>query len=324
MKAPGFWRDKESSLGVILSPLGWAYATATAWRLSHSDPWHPPVPVICVGNLTAGGTGKTPIVRDIVRRLIAAGRHPYILSRGYGGREMGPLRVDAAKHTAADVGDEPLLLAQDAPCWISANRAAGACAMVTADAGTIVMDDGLQNVTLAQDLRLVVADGAVGFGNERAIPAGPLRETVEAGLSRAHALIVVGEDKMELTTRFAKRVPVLQASLKPRDSAWLEGARVLGFAGIGRPEKFIETLRETGVDLAAFQGFPDHYPYGEDELLTLAREAERRKAQLVTTEKDWVRFTPEWRERIRPVPMTLQWQDESAIDALLAKVKAGA
>jgi tetraacyldisaccharide 4'-kinase len=316
VNAPAFWDDPDSALGKILSPLGALYAGATAWRLAHAKPWTASVPVICVGNLTAGGAGKTPVVRDLAARL----RNPAILSRGYGGREDGPLKVDPVKHSTADVGDEPLLLAQDAACWIAADRAAGAKAAVSDGAQIIVMDDGLQNPGLVQDLRLIVVDGPTGFGNRRAIPAGPLRESIAGGIARAHALIVVGEDRHSLAQEFGGRLPVLRAKLQPHDADRLSGLRVVAFAGIGRPAKFRDTLAEAGAAIAGFHGFADHHPYRDAELQTLAAEAERLGAALATTEKDWVRLTPKWRARVQPVKVTLRWDNETAIETLLDRV----
>ncbi|HTJ64427.1 MAG TPA: tetraacyldisaccharide 4'-kinase [Alphaproteobacteria bacterium] len=317
MNTPAFWYRPAGALAFALAPLGWIYAGTTAWRLAHGTPARLPVPVICVGNLTAGGTGKTPIVRDLAARLAARRRSPAILSRGYGGSERGPLKVDSALHQGADVGDEPLLLAGDAACWVAADRAEGGWAAVAGGADIVVMDDGLQNPALEQDLRLVVADGTAGFGNGRAIPAGPLRETVARGLARAHALIVVGEDRAGLAARFAGRLPILTAKLEPRDAGWLAGTRVAALAGIGQPGKFRETLIAAGAEIASFNTFPDHHFYSGAELDAFIADAERHKALPVTTEKDWVRLASEWRSRIRPVIVGLAWQRPAAIEALL-------
>ncbi len=318
MKSPAFWQDPGSPLGWLLAPLGWAYAGATAWRLAHADPWKAPVPVICVGNLTAGGAGKTPIVRDLTRRLRAAGRNAGILSRGYGGTEQGPLKVDPARHSASLVGDEPLLLARDAPCWVARDRAAGAKAMAADGIDLIVMDDGLQNPGLIQDLAIIVADGATGFGNGRAVPAGPLRESVDAGIGRAAALIVSGGDRRGLIQRFSSQVKTLQASVAIRET--LPSTPLLAFAGIGRPEKFRATLADAGANIVAFQSFADHHAYTPVELSSLADRAGELGAQLVTTEKDWVRLSAEWRHRIKPIAIDVVWSDEAAIAALLDRV----
>lgn len=318
MKSPAFWQDAGSPLGWLLAPLGWTYAAVTAWRLAHTRSWRAPVPVICVGNLTAGGAGKTPIVRDFARRLKASGRNVGVLSRGYGGRARGPLKVDPARHRADDVGDEPLLLAQDAPCWVARDRVAGAKAMIADGIDLIVMDDGLQNPGIAQDLAVIVADGAAGFGNGRAIPAGPLRETIEAGIRRAAALIVSGDDRSGLVDRFSGQIRILKAAVAIRDD--LPPAPLLAFAGIGRPEKFRATLANAGGNVVAFQSFADHHPYSQSELGALLNDASRLGAVLVTTEKDWIRLDPEWRSRIRPVAIDVVWSDEAAVTEVLGHV----
>jgi tetraacyldisaccharide 4'-kinase len=328
MKAPRFW-DKPGSLpGLLLAPLGWIYAKVTARCLARGRFWRAPVPVICIGNLTAGGAGKTPIVRDLADRLTQRGKRPAILTRGYGGRERGPLKVDPGHHRAADVGDEPLLLARNAPCWVAADRAAGAQAIAAAGARTgggadmILMDDGLQNPDLMQDFRLVVVDGESGFGNGRALPAGPLRERVSDGLARADAIIVMGEDRRGLASTFPATIPVLHARLKIPDAPWLVGAKIAAFAGIGRPEKFRKSLEEAGAHLADFQKFADHYHYTPPDLAHLADRADVLGARLVTTEKDWVRLTPDWRARIMPIPVAVIWQDETALNRLLDRIAA--
>jgi tetraacyldisaccharide 4'-kinase len=315
MKSPAFWQKHDTLAGLLLAPLGWAYAVVTAWRLANGNPWRAPVPVICVGNLTAGGAGKTPIVRDLARRLTARGYRPGILSRGYGGAARGPLKVDSARHDAALVGDEPLLLARDAACWVAKDRAQGALAMVADGVTVILMDDGLQNPSLHQDLRLIVVDGATGFGNFRPIPAGPLRESVFAGIARSDALIVSGEDRSNLSGGFSGQIKILQTSIAVRTG--LPSGRLVAFAGIGRPEKFRATLAAAGADITEFQAFADHHAYGEDELAKLSAIARRLGAQLVTTEKDWVRLNAEWRHIIKAIEIDIVWRDEAAIESLL-------
>jgi tetraacyldisaccharide 4'-kinase len=318
MKPPAFWDSPDSLLGRLLAPLGWAYAQTTAWRLAHGNPWRAPVPVICIGNLTAGGAGKTPIVRDLAMRLAAQGLRPAILSRGYGGRERGPLKVDPSRHDALQVGDEPLLLARDTPCWIARDRAEGARAIVAEGAGVILMDDGLQNPDLVQNLRIIVVDGATGFGNGRSIPAGPLREHIGAGIGRADAMIVVGKDERGLARDYSGKIAVLRLSTQIRNLE-LSGLKLVAFTGIGRPMKFHASLTEAGADVAEFRAFADHHPYSAAELESLAMRAETLGATLVTTEKDWVRLNPEWQNRIKAIPLFVDWEDEGALVSLLAK-----
>ena len=300
----------------LLQPLAWAHEAAGAARRAFTRPWRAPVPVICVGKVVAGGAGKTPVVLSLAQRLAARGAKPHILSRGYGGSASGPLRVDPARHTAAEVGDEPLLLAAAAPTWIARDRVAGARAAVAAGAGLILMDDGFQNPSLAKDLSLLVIDGSYGFGNGKVIPAGPLRESVAAALGRADAVVLMGADESGLAASVGA-VPVLAAKLVPVAGTSLDGP-VVAFAGIGRPEKFFRTVAEAGARLAATHGFPDHRPYDARALERLAAEAEAAGARLVTTEKDAVRLPPAWRARVTVLAVEVAWQDAAALDALLA------
>jgi len=307
--------------GRLLAPAGWLYAKATAWRLAHGHPWKAPVPVICVGNLTAGGAGKTPVVRDLAKRLRERGRNPAVLSRGYGGRESGPLEVEPGRHQAADVGDEPLLLARDTACWIAQDRAAGARAMIAKGIDVIIMDDGLQNTSLIQNLKLVVVDGITGFGNGHAIPAGPLREDIKAGIARADALIVIGDDKHGITETFSNQINCLQANVEVVDSASLSRIRFAAFAGIGRPEKFKASLIQAGADVLEFRGFADHHAFSEPEITRLIARAEELGVPLVTTEKDWVRLDPKWQSQINAIEINISWKDEAAVTSLLNTLK---
>jgi tetraacyldisaccharide 4'-kinase len=320
MKSPGFWDRRWSPLGWLLAPLGWVYTGVTAWRLAHGRPWKAPVPVICVGNLSAGGAGKTPIVRDLALRLKIRGYRPGILSRGYGGEERGPLEVEPGMHTAAQVGDEPLLLARDTACWIAADRVAGVRAMVGKGIDIVIMDDGLQNPSLAQDIRLLAVDGAIGFGNGHGIPAGPLRESIGAGIARVDAMIVMGQDERRLTEQFSSRSNILQASAVLEDAGWLAQRRIIGFAGIGRPNKFRTSLAEAGADIREFHAFADHHPYTDRDMSDLLARAERLGAELVTTEKDWVRLSDEWRRYIKAIAIGIVWKDEPAIEALIDRL----
>jgi tetraacyldisaccharide 4'-kinase len=274
--------------------------------------------VICVGNLVAGGAGKTPIAIAIAERLIARGKAVHFLSRGYGGREKGLLRVDPARHAAADVGDEPLLLARIAPAWVSRDRAAGAAAAVAAGAQIIVMDDGFQNPGLAKDLSLLAVDGGYGFGNGRVMPAGPLREPLAAGLARADAVALIGTDQCGVADRLPPSLPLLRAVLAPIAAA-LAGRRVFAFAGIARPEKFFATLQSMGCVLAGRRAFADHHAYGEAEVAALIEEARHADAVPVTTEKDAVRLPPALRAGIETLPVAIRWRDEAAADRLLAR-----
>ena len=318
MKAPGFWRT-DGPLPVLLSPLSLGMIAGGWLRRVSATPYDAPVPVICVGNLVAGGAGKTPVAIALGRHLIAHGKAVHFLSRGYSGREAGPLRVDPDRHTAADVGDEPLLLARTAPSWIARHRGAGAAAAVRAGAQAIVMDDGFQNPTLVKDLSLLVVDGGYGFGNGRVIPAGPLREPVAVGLRRADAVVLMEPDSAGAAHLLPPSLPVLRAALAPTEAEAFSGQAVFAFAGIARPEKFFATLDSLGCRVAGRFAFPDHHPYSDAEIADLLAASARAGAVPITTEKDAVRLPPAVREKIATLPVALRWSDESAVEKLLAR-----
>jgi len=312
--APEFWA-RPGLAQAVLEPLAWANAAAGAARRALARPWRAGVPVLCVGNVVAGGAGKTPVALSLARRLAATGARPFLLSRGYGGTMAGPVAVDPARHGVAEVGDEALLLAAAAPTIVARDRVAGARAAIAAGAGFIVMDDGFQNPSLEKDLSLLVVDGAYGFGNGSLIPAGPLRESVASALARADAAVLLGDDETEIAARLAGK-RVLRADLAPTGAA--PRGPVVAFAGIGRPRKFFRTLEAADVPIAVRHEFPDHHPYSEAELRRLADEAQECGASLVTTAKDAVRLAPAWRARVAVLDVEIRWQDESALDALLA------
>lgn len=324
MKPPAFWFRPPGATALALRPLGALYQWAGALRRLTASPLRLPVPVICVGNLSLGGTGKTPVALSLLTRLAAMGLRPQALSRGYGGAAKGPLRVDPARHSAFEVGDEPLLLARATPVWVARDRAAGGLAAVEAGAGCLVMDDGHQNPALVKDLSLIVADGGVGFGNGLTFPAGPLRESVAAGLARADAVVVAGDDVHGVARIAAERgLPALTARLAPDPAAAaaLKGRRVLAFAGIGRPQKFFDTAAAVGAHILGTVAFPDHHPFTAAELAALQERAAALGAELATTEKDRVRLPPALRDAVAVLPVNLLWDDESALDALLERLK---
>ncbi len=323
MQAPRFWRkSKWHPLAVVMAPLGWLYGVATARRLRRGAWEKLSVPVICVGNINAGGTGKTPTVIALASLLAARGVAAHVVSRGYGGTADGPLRVDEMAHTAADVGDEPLLMAAFTPTWVAKNRAAGAKAAIAAGAEVILLDDGFQNPALHKDLSIIVVDAVVGFGNARVLPAGPLREPVAAGLKRGNVIVSIGHEKAQalLGARWPEiaALPRLQAALKPLKMGmdW-QGVRVLAFAGIGRPEKFFSSLALEGAEIVASHGFADHAPYSTAVLQRLLKEATQKGAQLVTTEKDAARLPASFRPQVLAFPVRLEFEDEPMLVALL-------
>lgn len=317
MRAPGFWAASGGIAPLLLAPFSAIYAGATARRMQRSG-WRAPVPVICCGNATAGGAGKTTVAMDLGRRLADRGVNAHFLTRGYGGSLKGPVRVDPDRHDSTQVGDEALILAEHRPCWVSGNRGAGAQAAVAAGAQAIVMDDGLQNPTLEKDLSLLIVDGAFGFGNGRVIPAGPLREPVAAAAARSHAAVLIGRDETNALAQLPPGLPVLRAKLVAGpEAAMLAGQPVFAFCGIASPPKFFATLQESGAVLAGRESFADHYPYDEGDLKDLLAQAETLRALPVTTKKDWVRLPAPYRSRVTVVTIALAWEEPAAIESLL-------
>ncbi len=328
MHPPRFWTRPPSAPGVaarLLAPLSWIWRQVTRRRLAAPPGFRAGIPVICIGNLSIGGAGKTPTVLALIERLAARGLAVHVLSRGHGGRLAGPVRVDLRAHSAADVGDEPLLIAPFVPVWVGRYRAASARAAVADGAQVIVMDDGFQNRALAIDLAIVVVDAVAGFGNGRVIPSGPLREPVADGLARADVVLAIGPARARTafleTWPEVSALPVIGASLDPLPTGmdW-DGLRVLAFAGIGRPEKFFATVKSLGATVIAQRAFDDHAVWSAKILARLEAEALASGAQLVTTEKDAVRLPPSFRPKVLVVPVRLNVADWSPVDAALDRM----
>ncbi|MCP4564970.1 MAG: tetraacyldisaccharide 4'-kinase [Bosea sp.] len=336
MRAPGFWwRSSPSALARLLQPLGALYGAITLKRMRRPGA-KAGIPVICVGNFVAGGAGKTPTTLALASRLAAMGETPFALTRGYGGTLSGPLRVDPSRHSAADVGDEPLLLAARLPTIVARERPAGAALAREAGAGLVLMDDGLQNPSLRKDLRLAVVDGTVGVGNGLSLPAGPLRAPLAGQFEWIDALVVIGEGaagEQVAVQALTVGKRVLRARLMPPADVQAEIANlpVLAVSGIGRPEKFAATLRAAGAQLLGEHAFGDHHAYTASEVAALIAEAKAKSCCIAVTEKDMVKLAPLWpaaeRSLLLCVPVTLAFEDEAALDALLlgclAKARSG-
>lgn len=327
-KTPSWWYRKAGGVAAALSLPAALCGRVAGSRMARKPEYRSRLPVICIGNFTAGGGGKTPTAIAVATLLKAMGKKPAFLTRGYGGSAKGVVRVDGQE--ADIVGDEPLLLAAEAPTYVSADRIEGAKAIEATDADVIVMDDGFQNPALAKDLSLIVMDAGSGLGNGRVIPAGPLRAPLDMQMARADALLVIGDGKKAnalISTFEAAGKPVLRAKITPNcDARWLAVLPVISFAGIARPTKFRATLKSNGARLIESHAYPDHHRFTEKEAKALLEEAEEKKAMLVTTEKDWARLSDdeedslvtELKHRSRPFPIIVSFENKETVKALLA------
>jgi tetraacyldisaccharide 4'-kinase len=327
MREPGFWHGPASLNSHLLKPLAALYGAVAAKRLRHKG-LNAGIPVLCVGNYNVGGAGKTPTVLAIAKLLCELGETPIVLSRGYGGELRGPVRVDPVRHTASDVGDEPLMLAGHLPVVVSRKRADGVPLARSQGATVILMDDGFQSPAIVKDASLIVIDSERGIGNGQVFPAGPLRAPLRPQLARTDALIIVGNGNAAQSVAAeiaAQGKPVLSAHLKPDEVqvAQLRGRRVLAFAGIGDPTRFFNTLRASGIEVAGQRAFADHHPYSQAEIESLIAEARGDALTLVTTEKDLARLRhggslPDWAKQIVAFAVTLEFDDAAALRKFVA------
>lgn len=323
MRAPEFWQ-RRGPVSTALLPAAWAYDVLGRRRRARTMPVAAGMKVICIGNLVTGGAGKTPLTLALAAMLKGEGCEPCILTRGYGGALAGPVLVDPVRHSFLEIGDEALLLAETAPCIVARDRIAGASLATSCGGRILLMDDGLQNPSLVQDLKLIAIDGGYGFGNGRVLPAGPLREDLARGLGRIHGAVLIGEDRFDIERQIGRRIPIAHAALVAgeADRSWA-GRRVLAFAGIGRPQKFFETLEALGAVLVGTCGFADHHPYRPAELDALLAEAEALEAVPVTTAKDRVRLPQPYRGRIEVLDVKLAWTsdaDRRIVECLIASI----
>lgn len=320
MRAPQFWQT-DGALARLLQPLAWCYDAVGRVRRGMVSPRRCAVPVVCIGNLTAGGTGKTPLALAVIAILQRRGARVSALTRGYGGRLAGPVRVEPDRHGAAEVGDEALLLAARTPTFVARDRHAGAAAAIAAGTDIIVMDDGFQNPSLAKDLSLIVVDGRAGLGNGRVHPAGPLRETPARAWPRADAIVVTGPTAPATLRQLPPALPAVEARMVPDlEASRLRGQAVVAFAGIGRPQKFFDTVRDLGADLKAAHAFADHHFYREDEIMALLDEATALKAIVVTTAKDAVRLPELARAMVTVVDAALAFDAPETVEDWLDRV----
>ncbi len=307
MKTPKFWQN-SSLLGDLLSPLGWIYYRTSQihrkWQSRNAQPKQLIAPIICIGNVTAGGAGKTPTARMLSAMFKIAGQKPHFISRGYGGTPQAePLRVNLKEHIASQVGDEPLLLAQMAPCWVSTNRQASAEQAVRDGASIVIADDGLQNSLFYKDTSLLVMDSQYGIGNGKLMPAGPLREPLEKALNRCDGIILIGDGSYKPSTT----LPIWPAKLKRvTDLTAYQNKAVIAFAAIATPQKFFDGLKDAGMELIENIAYADHHPYSTNDVALLLDKAEEAQAVLMTTAKDYVKLPETFRPHCIVVDVKLQ------------------
>ena len=331
MREPAFWWRNAGRAAALLATASAIYAAFAVRRMRRTGR-RAGIPVLCVGNFTLGGAGKTPTALALAKILLEEGERPFFLSRGYGGLLPGPVQVDATLHRARDVGDEPLLLTRLAPTIVAHDRVAGAEMARAAAATVVVMDDGFQNPALHKDVSLVVVDGRRGIGNRRVFPAGPLRAPLQQQLQRTDAVLLVGEGDLPVELKAeaeSRNIPVFRGRLVPdRDAlASLTGRKALAFAGIGDPDKFFATLEGSGIQVLARQAFPDHHRYTPADATILLRKAEQESLVLLTTEKDFMRLAGDEKlsalaAQTRTLPVTLVFDDAAALrDWMLPKLQ---
>ncbi len=317
MRAPLFWKD-DNIISSALLPAASLYRVFAERNKANVTPHKLPIPVVCVGNVVAGGAGKTPTALAIGAMLKAQGVRAHFLTRGYKGKLAGPVLVNPREHSAQEVGDEARLLADMLPTWVSRDRVAGGKTAVKAGAEFIVMDDGFQNPSLQKDVNLLVVDGVYGFGNERLMPAGPLREPIVAAAERATAIVLYGEDQHNALRHISPYKPVLHAKLQPTDSsARLRGKAVIAFAGIARPRKFYRTLQELGCEVRSMTSFPDHYMFKRNEITRLLEKAKELDCPLVTTTKDYSRLPRDLRVNIFALQVDAVFNEPDALWRIL-------
>ncbi|MBR1949008.1 MAG: tetraacyldisaccharide 4'-kinase [Alphaproteobacteria bacterium] len=313
MKTPKHWQTKNFlALGLFLPSC--LYALATWFRIKTTTPKKVKVPVVCIGNLTAGGSGKTPVSISIAKILKQLGKNPYFVSRGYGGN-LSDVEVDTNLHSPIEVGDEPLLLVEEAPVIVNHKRYDGALKAVDSSADVIIMDDGFQNPALFKDLSFLVVDGNVGLGNMFPIPAGPMREFLFQGKKRAHAVIILGEDKTKVADKFAD-LPIFYGEVTVKQPE-INNKNVVAFAGIGRPQKFYDSLISCGLNVVKSFDFPDHYFYKKSDLNKIIDEAEKLGADIYTTSKDFVKIPSVYKNKIKVLDIEIKWKNIKELEAFI-------
>jgi tetraacyldisaccharide 4'-kinase len=318
IKPPSFWDKSGHPLAMALEPFSWLYRMGTAVHQCTKAPYRPSVPVISVGNIVLGGAGKTPVTLALAKILQAKGFMPHVISRGYGGAVSKPVQVDLSRHTYQEVGDEPLLLAKVVPTWVSKNRRVAADLAIQAGADVLLLDDAHQNQDLVKDICFLVVNASQGFGNGRIFPAGPLRQSLHSGLRNTTAMIFIGEEEDALPAQLIDlSCPLIRAKIAPVEPI---ACPVVGFAGLGYPDKFYQTLVKAGYQVLDFISFADHYPYTPEDLQRLKKKAQEMQGLLITTEKDYTRIPEVSREDILTLPVCLTFQEDDKLEKVLQSI----
>ena len=320
MKAPGFWTE-EGITATLLSPVGALFGVFGRWRWRFASPVRAGIPVVCVGNLVAGGAGKTPVALSFAALLQQKGHATHFLSRGYGGTIRGPHRVDRRCDSPTTVGDEALLLAVVSPTWVSVDRVAGVRAAAQAGAEIVVMDDGFQNPSIGKDFSIIVISDEQEFGNKRVMPSGPLRESIRRGFSRTNVVVVIGQISSKLQDLIPPKIPIFKAIFEIKKyNEIFKGKNVTAFAGIAYPNKFFKTLEDQGAKVIEKISYPDHYIYNENDLLSLAETANKTKSILVSTQKDYIRIPKSYRSLVNTLEGEIIFKNEELLIEILSNV----
>jgi len=320
---PNFWKNNnnliEKIIIIILLPLSFLYFLISKIDRKIRKTRKVGIPVICVGNINTGGSGKTPLVIYLINLLKKKKINAHIVSRGYLGKLHGPIKVDIKKHTYKDVGDESLLLAKEATTWVSKNKFEGALMATLHGADVIILDDGLQNYSLHQDLKIIVVDGVFGFGNEFILPAGPLRETISSGIKKSDILIIFNKDENSIEKKIKNKITIIHGSSKIKKFTNLKNKKIIGFSGIGNSKKFCTALKEEKLNILKFFSFPDHYSYNKKKITHLINYAKKYNAILVSTLKDKQRIDFSQRRKIFFLDLEIGIREEKNLINLLKK-----
>ncbi|MAR79232.1 MAG: tetraacyldisaccharide 4'-kinase [Rhodospirillaceae bacterium] len=319
LNRPKFWRT-SNLLTKILTPLSFIYLVLFFSRKYLSRKRKVNIPVICIGNITAGGAGKTPVAISIAKFLISKGLKPHFLTRGYKGKLKGPILV-SNKHSSADVGDEPILLSEVAPTWVSKNKIQGAKSALKSNADLIIMDDGLQNDSIHKDLSILVIDGGYGFGNNKLIPAGPLRESVKSSLTKIDFIVYVNDPSKNVKIDLSEfKCPILKSNIETITDNIDLNKKFSAFCGIARPEKFFSSLKKIGIKLTFSKSFPDHHRYSEDEIMRLIEDSNIDNSLILTTKKDWVRIPEQAKLMVHFLDCKIKFQSIIKLESNLKRI----